>query len=61
MIGKEFRELKKLRSESEILLSNQAIKSTTPGVAYMQCVHQFKCLNALPTFFVKGKIIDRKH
>ena len=35
MIGKEFRELKELRSESEILLSNQAIKSTTPGVAYM--------------------------
>ena len=35
MIGKEFRELKELRSESEILLSNQEIKSATPGVAYM--------------------------
>ena len=34
MIGKEFMELKELRSESEILLSNQAIKSTKPGVAY---------------------------
>ena len=35
MIGKEFMELKELRSESEIMLSNQAIKSTKPGVAYM--------------------------
>ena len=34
MIGKEFMELKELRSESE-MLSNQAIKSTKPGVAYM--------------------------
>ena len=35
MIGKEFMELKELRRESEILLSNQEIKSNKPGVAYM--------------------------